>query len=102
MTSNFIPQMEPWFDKEEADAVYAYMSSGGWITEFKKTQEFENSIRDFVGAKHCIVTNNGTITLIMALLAYDVGPGDEVIVPNLTMIASPNSAKILGAKPVFV
>ena len=40
----FIPQMEPWFDVEEKDALSEYMGSGGWVTEFKKTKEFSNPI----------------------------------------------------------
>ena len=97
-----IPQMEPWFDQAEADALRDYMMSGGWVTEFRQTQAFEESLRDFTGARHCIVTNNGTISLSLALLALGVGSGDEVIVPDLTMIATPNAAKLIGAVPVFV
>jgi len=97
-----IPQMEPWFDQAEADALRDYMMSGGWVTEFRQTEAFEKALADFTGAKHCIVTNNGTISLSLALLALGVGPGDEVIVPDLTMIATPNSAKLIGATPVFV
>ena len=98
----FIPQMEPWFGIEEKNALNEYMESGGWVTEFKKTEEFENSIAEYTGAKHCIVVNNGTISLTLAALACGIEPGDEVIVPNYTMIATPNSVKMLGANPVFV
>lgn len=97
-----IPQMEPWFDQAEADALRDYMMSGGWVTEFRQTQAFEESLRDFTGTRHCIVTNNGTISLSLALLALGVGPDDEVIVPDLTMIATPNAARLIGARPVFV
>lgn len=97
-----IPQMEPWFGEEEAEAVSAYMRSGGWITEFQQTRAFEQAIADYTGAKHCIVTNNGTISLTLAALALGIGAGDEVIVPNYTMIATPNSVLMIGAKPVFV
>ena len=43
--NNFIPQMEPWFDIEERQAMNSYLSEGGWITEFRKTQEFEDSFK---------------------------------------------------------
>lgn len=104
MTTNnkFIPQMEPWFGDEEREALNDYMLSGGWVTEFQKTAEFENSICDFTGAKYCVVVNNGTISLTLAALACGIVAGDEVIVPNYTMIATPNSIKMIGAKPVFV
>ncbi len=97
-----IPQMEPWFDENEADAVSAYMRGGGWVTEFKKTREFEKAIVDYTGAKHCSIIANGTLSLTCALVACGVGPGDEVIVPDFTMVATPNSVEILGAKAVFV
>lgn len=94
--------MEPWFDKAEAKALYTYMLSGGWVTEFKQTEILEKMISDYTGSKYCIMTNNGTISLILALLAFNLKPGDEVLVPNLTMIASPNSVAILGLKPVLI
>lgn len=98
----FIPQMEPIFGEEEKNSINIYMDEGGWITEFRRTKKFEEMIAEYTGAKHCIVTNNGTISL--TLIAYSLGirHDDEVIVPNYTMIATPNSVKILGAKPVFV
>ena len=99
---SFIPQMEPWFDTEEQQALNNYMKQGGWITEFKQTEAFENAIADYTGAKHCIVTNNGTISLTLAALACGVRAGDEVILPNYTMIATPNSIKMIGATPIFV
>ena len=102
MSNNFTPQMEPWFGEEERKAMDEYLSQGGWITEFKKTQEFEQMIADYTGAKHCIVVNNGTISLTLAAMALGVEASDEVIVPNYTMIASPNSVKMFGAVPVFV
>lgn len=94
--------MEPWFGKEEKKAICDYMDEGGWITEFKRTQLFEEMIAKYTGAKHCIVVNNGTISLTLAALACGIKAGDEVIIPNYTMIASPNSVFMFGAKPVFV
>ncbi|VVC02445.1 UDP-4-amino-4-deoxy-L-arabinose--oxoglutarate aminotransferase [Candidatus Burarchaeum australiense] len=96
-----INQMEPSFDDEEREAVNDYLKSGGWITEFKKTREFESVIAAYCGSKHCSVVSNGTIALTAALMACNVGAGDEVIVPDYTMVATPNSAAILGAKVVF-
>ena len=59
-------------------------------------------IADYTGARHCIVVNNGTVSLTLAGLALGLVHGDEVIVPNFTMIATPNSQKLFGAEPVFV
>ena len=100
--NNFIPQMEPWFGTEEQEALNNYMNQGGWVTEFKQTEAFENAIASYTGAKHCIAVNNGTISLTLAALACGIKAGDEVIVPNYTMVATPNSIKMFGAVPVFV
>ena len=100
--TNFIPQMIPWFGEEETKAVQTYMQSGGFFMEFKKTQEFEKRIAEVTGSKHAIVVNNGTISLIIANFVLGIGKGDEVIIPNYTMIATANSVQLVGAKPIFV
>ena len=99
---DFIPQMEPWFGEEEKKSICEYMDEGGWVTEFKRTTTFENMIAEYTGAKHCIVVNNGTISLTLAALACGIKHGDNVIIPNYSMIATPNSVKMFGAKPIFV
>jgi perosamine synthetase len=99
---DFIPQAVPSFDEHEADALRDYVLSGGWGTEFKKTEELESLLSDFTGAGHCIITTSGTVGLSLALMAAGVEPGDEVIVPDMTMVATPNSARMFGAVPVFV
>ncbi len=98
----FINQIEPWIGKEEQKAVSAYLGTGGWLTEFKKTKEFEEHIARYVNAKYVSVVANGTLALTAALLARGIGPGDEVIVPDYTMIASANAVKLAGAEPVLV
>lgn len=96
-----IPQMIPFFDNAETQAVTEYMQSGGFITEYRKTETFEGMIAEYVNAKHAIVVNNGTVSLILMLMALEIGVGDEVIVPNYTMIATPNSVVAVGAQPIF-
>ena len=98
----FINQMEPNFDHRETEALCKYMEDGGWVTEFKKTREFEQMIVDYTGAKYCSVVSNGTVSLSIALMACGVTVGDEVLVPDYTMVATPNSAELIGAKAVFV
>lgn len=102
MENKPIPQMEPWFGQEEKTAIIEYLDEGGWMTEFKRTTRFEEMIAAYTKAKHCIVVNNGTISLTLAAIACGIQYGDEVIVPNYTMIATPNSVKMIGAVPVFV
>jgi len=97
-----IPQFEPWFDDEEANGVSNYLLSGGFLTEFKVTEQFENELSSFTGAKHAIMVNSGTSALITMLHASSVGPGDEIIVPNYTMIATPSAVRAVGATPVLV
>ncbi|MDD4153831.1 MAG: DegT/DnrJ/EryC1/StrS family aminotransferase [Bacilli bacterium] len=99
---DFINQMEPTFDDKEREAINEYMASGGWVTEFKKTRYFEDMIKAYTGAKYCWVVSNGTVSLSIALLACGIKPGDEVICPDYTMVATPNSAELIGAKAVFV
>lgn len=97
----FIMQMKPWIGEEEKNAINAYMEEGGFLTEFKHTQKFEEVISEYTNSEHCIVVNNGTISLSLAALCLGIKPDDEVIVPNFTMVATPNSIKMIGAKPVF-
>lgn len=97
-----IIQTRPSFNELEAKACYDYMTTGDpFLTEFKKTSELEESIKKFIGAKHCFMTTSGTSALISAYLALDIQPGDEVIVPNYTMVATANSVKLLGAIPIL-
>lgn len=97
-----INQMEPWLGEEEKQAMNAYLESGGWLTEFKKAREFERMLGDYVGSKYVSVVSNGTVSLIIALMALDIKGEDEVIVPDYTMIASSNAIVLAGATPVLV
>ena len=94
--------MEPWFGNEEADAVYNYMKGGGWVTEFKETEKLEKMICNYLKVGYAVMTNNGTVSLILALLSLDIGTGSEVLVPDLTMIATPNACWLLGIRPILV
>jgi perosamine synthetase len=102
MKQPFIMQMRPLFGEEEKRAICEYMDEDGFITEFKRTEKFEQMIAEYTKSKHCVVVNNGTISLTLAAIAAGIQAGDEVIVPNYTMIATPNSVKMFGAVPVFV
>src|SRR5437868_12047848 len=73
-----------------------------WISSKGRfIEEFETSVAHFLGRKHAVATCNGTIALHLALLGLGVGPGDEVIVPSLTYVATANAVTYCGATPVF-
>lgn len=99
---SIIPQCEPLLGDAERIAVNEYMKNPGFLTEYKKTTEFERAISEYLGVKHTIVVNNGTISLSLALLALGIKAGDKVVVPDLTMIATINAVKFIGAIPVIV
>lgn len=95
-----IPQIQPWIDDSEWQEVKQVIEST-YLTENKVTDEFEAGIKALTGAKHAIAVCNGTAALYCALKALDIGHGDEVIVPNLTFVASSNAVIMAGAKPIF-
>ena len=73
-----------------------------WISSKGKYIEiFEETVAKFIGSKYAVAVSNGTVALHLALLAYDIGNGDEVIVPDLTYIATANSVLYVNAKPIF-
>ena len=96
-----IPQIEPWIGEEELQEVTQVILST-WITEGEKTALFEQKFAAFTEAKHAIAVNNATIGLYMCLKVLGIGPGDEVIVPDFTFIATVNSVIMAGAEPVLV
>lgn len=96
-----INQMEPWVGKEEKEELIACIDSG-WITEAKRTYKFEKMVSQFVGSRYALAVSNGTVSLTIALMALEIGKGDEVIVPDMTMVATPNSVLLAGATPILV
>jgi len=97
----FIHQVEPWLSGKERGLLGRYLSKGGWITEYKETEALEKKIREFLGVRYAVMTTSGTAALMLGLMALGIKRGDKVIVPNLTMIATANAVRILGATPVF-
>src|SRR3990167_2135612 len=92
---------KPSIGKEEKDAVLSVLDSG-MITEGRVTREFEKKFAEFVGSKFAVATDSGTSALHISLLCHNIGNGDEVITTPFTFVASVNSIKFVGAKPVFV
>jgi perosamine synthetase len=97
-----IPQMMPLYGDLERSLMSDYLASGAFLTEHRKTLELEAALGDFLGIPHVHMAPSGTMALTMAGMALGIGPGDEVIVPAYTMIATANAFSMLGATPVFV
>ena len=96
-------QTRPNFDIAEANACFEYMKDGtNFVTEYQQTSKLEKMLSDFIGVKHVVMTTSGSMALIMALLGANIGSGDDVIVPNYTMIATINAVKFVGANPIIV
>lgn len=97
-----IPVAEPVIGKEEERLVLDGLRSG-WVSSIGKyILKFEKEFADFCNTKYAVTTSNGTAALHLALVAASIGPGDEVIVPSLTFVATANAVVYTGAKPVFV
>lgn len=96
----YIPQIEPWIDGTELKQLEEVIAST-FITEHKKTEEFLENIRGLTGSEYAIAISNGTLSLVASLLCEGIGEGDEVIVPDLTFIATSNAVRLVGATPVF-
>lgn len=96
----FIPVATPQVGEQEAEAVKEVLLSGKYVSG-KKVAEFEKAFADYIGTKYAIAVSSGTAALYIALDAYGIGPGDEVIVPPLTFFATVSSVLYVGAKPVF-
>ncbi len=96
-----IPLFKIYWDKSDIRAVSDVVSSGrGWAIG-PNVEKFEKEIAKYVGVKYALVFNSGTSALHALMIAYGIGPGDEVIVPAFTFIATANAALFVGAKPVF-
>lgn len=95
-----IPFAEPWIDEEEIRNVYNAVSKK-MLRYGKYVKLFEDSIAEYVGIKYAIAVSSGTAALHVALLALDVGPGDEVIVPSFSCAPPALATVLCGARPVF-
>ena len=95
-----VPFARPKFFGGEVDALAEVIASG-WVSQGPRVQAFERAFAARVGAEHAIATTNCTTALHLALYASGVGPGDEVIVPSLSFIATANAVWHCGATPVF-
>ncbi len=98
---NSIPWWATAFNSGESEAAAAAVADRH-LSRGPLTALFEESIAKYLGVPHVVAVTSGTSALTLALMAQGVGPGDEVLVPNRTWIATAHAVQILGAKPVFV
>ena len=96
-----IPVYQPDLTGKEREYVLECLESTWISSKGRFIGEFETGFAGFIAAPHAACVSNGTVALHLALLALDIGPGDEVIVPTLTYIASVNAIRYVGATPVF-
>lgn len=97
----FFPISRPSIGELESDLVTRAVKSG-WISSLGEfISKFEDDFADFCGCRHAVAVSNGTAAIHLALKALHIGQGDEVIVPDLSFIATANAVLASGAKPVF-
>ena len=97
---DFIPLGRPDITEKDIDAVAAVLRSG-MLVQGANVSALENAFTSFTNTKHAIAASNGTATLHLALKVLGIGPGDEVIVPALSYVATANVVELVGATPVF-
>lgn len=98
----FIPVAEPLLGEQELAYVVDCVKSG-WISSLGKfVRDFEDRFAGYCGVDHGVATFNGTVALHLLAATLDLGPGDEVIMPSLTFVATANAIRYTGASPVFI
>jgi len=95
-----VPLADINFGPEEEEAVRKVVHSG-WLSMGSVTQAFEEDFKTFTNSKHALAMTNATAALHLACLALGIGPGDEVILPSLTFVATANAVRYTGARVVF-
>src|SRR5262245_54885205 len=96
-----IPITEPWLGSKERRLLAECVRTGWVSSQGKFIGEFENAFASYCGVKYGVATSSGTTALHLALACLNIGPGDEVIVPTFSFIATANPVTYVGAKPVF-
>jgi dTDP-4-amino-4,6-dideoxygalactose transaminase len=95
-----IPLMQPWLGDEEVRAVAEALQSG-WIAQGPRVEAFEAAFAETTGAVSAVAVSSCTAALHLALRVGGIGPGDDVVVPSLSFIATANVPSYVGARPVF-
>ncbi len=95
-----VPLTDIAVSETDVEAVLDCLRSG-WLTMGPRTKVFEQALADYVGTPHALTVSSGTAALHLACRAAGLGPGDEVIVPAFTFVASASAARFVGATPVL-
>jgi dTDP-4-amino-4,6-dideoxygalactose transaminase len=95
-----VPLSDVAMPEQDVQAVIECLESG-WLTMGPRTQAFEAALAEYLGTRHVVTVNSGTAALHLACIAAGLGPGDEVIVPGMTFVASANAVRYVGARPVL-
>jgi len=95
-----VPQFRSFVDKSDWQRIEPVFENN-YIAEGPHAREFEKELLEIIGAKHGCFASNGTLAIYLALRGLGIGPGDEVLVQNVTFIASANAVEMVGATPVF-
>lgn len=96
-----LPFWKPQFGADEI-ALVTEVIEGGFLNDGDVTAKFEAEVAKLLECKYAVAVTSGTAAIFLALAAIGVGPGDEVIVPDVTFIATANAVALAGAKPVLV
>lgn len=100
MSGRLIPYGRQYLDEADIEAVTQVLR-GDWLTQGPSVGWFERAFAEHVGARHAVACANGTAALHLAMLALGIGPGDAVIVPSITFLATANAARYVGAEVAF-
>jgi len=95
-----IPFFKPWITKEDKKAVLNALDNS-LLTDGPILRKFENEFAKFTGAKYAIGVSNATSALFLSLKSLRIGKGDEIIIPDITFVATANAVLQTGATPVF-
>ena len=96
-----IPLFKIFYNKDDIESVANVIKKGAFWSSGKEIEEFESLIADYIGINYCVTFNSGGSALYALMLAYDFKPGDEIIVPSFTFIATAYAPLYVGTKPVF-
>jgi perosamine synthetase len=98
---NFIHLASPDIQEEDISNVIRVLRSG-MLVQGLEVEKLEHQLSTYLGIQHSIMVSNGTATLHLILIALGIGPGDEVIIPAFSYMATANVIELVGAKPIFV